>query len=890
MSKIAYHINKVESEAQKILVINLQAGEISRPLSGAQWKKNASAKEDVLALNFLIEEEIKYQKRLTGKNLNDLSLISSAFHVPFSQTTPALKLLAATGGLYFNQRQIVCDFYGKSEIVYRVEEEQDLIKISVEIKTSLQSFNLSECHFVCPGPPAWFIKDISLKFFPDETPWTTIKKALAGNLKIEDIQEEGEKIIYVGNSQEKLKHSLEPLPLLTLKDQTGAFADLWMSYGEECVPYHEPKKISGERLLKSEANWEKDLLETEFIKKNVGTSHYYCPMDKISKSLGFLLELGWQIKDWKGRRLIPFGKSNFNMEALQNTIQIKGKIKFEDFDVDISQVAGAFNRKEKFLQLTSTTVTLLPSSIENPGLNQLLEESELVGNTLHLKRSQIGILNDLIPEKTDVEMDAELMALRERLQSFEKINVSPPDTSFKGTLRSYQQQGVDWLAFLYDYGFHGILADDMGLGKTVQVLAFLSRLELTAPILIVLPTSLIFNWRKEIERFLPEYSILIHHGATRGQHLAEKPGFQFILTSYTTLRLDLNLFRTIDFQCVILDEAQVIKNANTITAQAVCQLKSKFRLSLTGTPLENHLNELWSHFHFLIPDLFKDAKEFENELLAGASDSRFLKRIKKKIHPFILRRKKEDVAKDLPDKIEQIVWIEMAETQQKLYDSFLSGVRGNLLKKVQSEGVSKHRMEVLEAILRLRQICCHPALVSSLLDETSLCESAKLTALLQDLETVIEEGRKVLVYSQFTSMLQLISKEVKKREWKYVYLDGSTPDREKVVTEFQENPATQLFLISLKAGGIGLNLTAADYVFLYDPWWNEAAENQAIDRVHRIGRKETVFAKRYITVSSIEEKMMTLKAHKRHLISEIFDEEGSPSSVTIEDLAFLLES
>jgi SNF2 family DNA or RNA helicase len=320
----------------------------------------------------------------------------------------------------------------------------------------------------------------------------------------------------------------------------------------------------------------------------------------------------------------------------------------------------------------------------------------------------------------------------------------------------------------------------------------------------------------------------------------------------------------------------------------VIQLHAQFRLAITGTPIENHIMELWSHFRFLMPDLLGEEASFASEVQAGGSDPRFFQRIKRKIHPFLLRRKKEEVAKDLPDKVEQVVWIEMESQQRRIYEDFLAGVRGNLIKKVESDGISKHRMEILEAILRLRQICCHPLLVSNPFDEECQ-ESAKMTALLQDVETVVGEGKKLLIYSQFTSMLGLIAKQLRDNGWRYVYMDGTTIDREKVVLEFQENSAIPIFLMSLKAGGIGLNLTAADYVFLYDPWWNVAVENQAIDRAHRIGRKDTVVAKRYVIVESIEEKMMKLKVEKDSLAANLLDEQGGGLTLSAEDLLFLLE-
>lgn len=851
---LLYHINKTSSEEKNGLVIDLYDGEATQPLSETQWKKRAQTKEDLQALAFLLRSPSPCRSVV----------------IPFKDSLHALKLLAATGRLYFNQKQIVCDFFGKSTLYYVVDETK---VITARVKTSLGDFDIGSCNYICRGPPAWFIKDISLKFFSEEVSWQELKAAMNGTVAYEDIQN-SPNLAYIGNAKEIIRQSQGPLPILKLKDRTGAFADLWMDYGSgRQFSIHDLQRRDF-RDLASESLWEKDLFETDFIKKNVGSSQYYCPLDKVAKSLGFLLELGWKIEDWRGNRLVKAGTVDCRLEQIGERIHLKGKIDFDTFEVDVSTVAGAFNRKELFLQIAPQTTALL--SMDDKSLQHFLEEGELVGDTVSVKRQHVGLLTDL-----HVKMDGDL---KEKLLSAKQICLSPPGNLFQGSLRPYQQEGVNWLSFLYESGFHGILADDMGLGKTVQVLAFLSRLEAARPILIVLPTSLLFNWRKEIELFLPSFSIIAYHGQERTSHAAALQKYQIVLTSYATLRLDLPLLSKLEWECVILDEAQAIKNAHTQTAQAVCKLKARFRLSLTGTPIENHLNELWSHFHFIMPELFEDEADFEREVSAGQSDSRYIHKIKRKIRPFILRRKKEEVAKDLPEKVEQVVWIELPAAQRQAYDEFLSGVRNNLMKKVRADGTSKHRMEILEAILRLRQICCHPALAS-----LEVFESGKLNTLLQDIDTVVDEGRKVLVYSQFTSMLQLISKELRSRGYDFAYLDGSTVDREKVVTQFQEDPAIKVFLISLKAGGTGLNLTAADYVFLYDPWWNEAAENQAIDRVHRIGRKNTVFAKRYVTIETIEEKMMSLKANKKKTIGEIFDGDWEASSISLEDLSSLLD-
>ena len=815
-------------------------------------------------------------------------------HFPYSQTFQMLKFLATEGELYFNEKSIVIDLFGRAQFYYLVKTVDGKNDVQGFIKTSSQEFPLSSCDFICGGPPHWFIKGFSLKFLSTSLSYRDFKGAFEGSIRsAHELEEEARsepdapRLVFFENSRLILLQEQDPLPILVLKDRSGAFADLWMDYhagNDKWVAFHRPHELPinrRKRHVESEKLWEKDLLETGYIKKIVDTTHYYCSLDQVAKSLAFLLELGWQVFDYQKNRVVRHTHVDLRAESADRFITVKGKIQFDTFQADISKVAGAFNRRERFVQLGSGVVGLLPAQWEHQALDQLIEDASIVGETLRLNKGRF--LSDLM-EGSSLTLDTSLNALKDKLQSFKQIEASSPGKDFIGHLRPYQQQGLNWLSFLYENGFHGMLADDMGLGKTVQVLAFLSRLELNSQVLIVVPTSLIFNWHREIARFIPKWPVTIHHGCRRSKVLGVEPGI--ILTSYSTLRLDLPLFLEKEFNCAILDEAQAIKNPHTQIFQAIKKLQSRFRLEMTGTPVENHLQELWAHFHFLIPELFGNETAFAAEIQASGSDSRFLSRIKKKIKPFLLRRKKEEVAQDLPEKIEQIIWLEMGEKQRGVYDAFLSGFRGNLIKKVEQEGMAKHRMEILEAILRLRQICCHPLLVTAQQAEPCL-ESAKLEMLMQDLETIQEEGRKALIYSQFTSMLGLISQALTKKNRPYAYLDGNTLNREKVVDEFQQNPSLSFFLISLKAGGVGLNLTAADYVFLYDPWWNESIENQAIGRAHRIGRKETVIAKKYVMIETIEEKMMKLKAAKKALAADLIEGEGD-SQFNEEDLMFLL--
>lgn len=811
--------------------------------------------------SYHIDKELTYQEDaliIQGKGtvvppLLKWRLRGDLYRVPFSQSLEIFTILAGTGQLYLGERSLVCDFFAQVEFLYSVKKET----IRGFLLSKGQKIDIQECDLICPY---WFIRGIVLKPIAHPPSKKILKELLEGKAKLEDLEGENGTIEY--------EEPLQPNPVLVLKDRSGAFADLWMDYANQRFPYHETKGF--QRKHEMEKGWEKDLLETGFIKKNVGSSHYFCPMDKVSKSLTFLLEIGWQIEDFQGRKLFKQGNIDFDLQKDPLQLVVKGKICFGEYETDITNVVGAFNRNERFVELAQNCVGLI--ALEGSGLDVLAEEGEYAKDSIKIDQNKMGLLS-------------EFPAFKTHLTAFTELSEVELGTTFEGKLRPYQHVGVNWLSFLYKNRLHGILADDMGLGKTVQVIAFISTLaRLEKPSLVVLPTTLIFNWKKEFEKFLPSVSLSIHHGPSRTKDLDELQKKQLILTTYRTLAVDIFLLKKVEYQVLILDEAQAIKNSKSQTAQAVCSLHSQFRLSLTGTPLENHLGELWSHFKFLIPDLFGKEQDFAANLKAGESDLRYLQRIKKKIRPFILRRKKEEVAKDLPEKIEQVVWVEMEESQRAIYNQFLMGFRKRLLKKVETDGLAKHRMEVLEALLRLRQICCHPLLIG---EEGGM--SSKMETLLNDIENVVEEGRKALVYSQFTTFLSLLGKDLKEKNIPYAYLDGQTAHREKVVTQFQEDQNVPLFLISLKAGSVGLNLTAADYVFLYDPWWNEAAENQAIDRAHRIGRKDQVIAKRYVALESVEEKIMKLKKHKRELITHLLDDELPTTSFTAEEILSLFE-
>ncbi len=447
-------------------------------------------------------------------------------------------------------------------------------------------------------------------------------------------------------------------------------------------------------------------------------------------------------------------------------------------------------------------------------------------------------------------------------------------------LRPYQRGGLDWLQFLRSQGLGGILADDMGLGKTLQVLAHLLTEKLAGrcdkPSLVIAPTSLLPNWRRELARFAPQLSLLVLHGKQRLEDFPRIPQFDLVLTSYALLGRDLEQLQSHDYHLLILDEAQHIKNPRAKTSRSAMRLNADQRLCLSGTPMENHLGELWSQFHFLMPGLLGEEKHFRRlfrQPIEEHGDDSRRQALRRRIAPFVLRREKAQVAADLPPKSEIITEVELIGAQRDLYESLRVGTRKSLFAEIDKRGLKRSRIQILDALLKLRQACCDPRLLK--LDSAARVKSsAKLDLLTEILPEMVAEGRRILLFSQFTSMLALIEQRLEKLGLTHVKLTGRSRDRDTPVQVFQRGEAP-LFLISLKAGGTGLNLTAADTVIHYDPWWNPAAEQQASDRAHRIGQDKPVFIYKLIAHGTVEEKILALQQRKQALLQKLFDGRGA---------------
>ncbi|MBI3561618.1 MAG: DEAD/DEAH box helicase [Gammaproteobacteria bacterium] len=509
--------------------------------------------------------------------------------------------------------------------------------------------------------------------------------------------------------------------------------------------------------------------------------------------------------------------------------------------------------------------------------------------------AQLAELEDALGQNTQWHGGERQRTLGRQLKAFDGIKAVSIPNNLQATLRPYQQLGLNWLQFLREYQLAGILADDMGLGKTIQALAHLlceknsGRMDL--PSLVVAPTSLMYNWRAEAERFAPELRVLVLQGSERKQHFNALRDYDLILTTYPLLPRDQDVLLAQRYHLMILDEAQNIKNPTAKASQLVRQLQARHLLCLTGTPLENHLGELWAQFDFLMPGLLGNDKEFRRLFrtpIEKHNDKPRLARLVRRVSAFMLRRTKQEVATELPPKTEIIQTIELSGAQRDLYESIRLAMHEKVRDAIRAQGISRSHIIILDALLKLRQVCCDPRLLK-LSNAKNLRHSAKLDWLMDALPELIAEGRRILLFSQFTSMLALIEDALSKQQLDYVKLTGDTKQRATPIQRFQAGKVP-LFLISLKAGGTGLNLTAADTVIHYDPWWNPAVENQATDRAHRIGQDKPVFVYKLITSGTVEEKILQMQARKQALADSLFSAGGEAGkALSADDLEALFE-
>jgi len=613
-----------------------------------------------------------------------------------------------------------------------------------------------------------------------------------------------------------------------------------------------------------------------------------------------LLKHGWKVEA-EGKLLRRAAGFNFQVVSGIDWFEIRGDVHFGDTEMSLPELLKALRKGSSTVRLGDGSFGVLPEDwLKQQGF--LLKLGEVQEDHLRFRKSQALMIDLFLQAQPQASCDELFEKLRNKLRSYRGIKPIEAPPGFVGSLRGYQREGLGWFDFLDEFAFGGCLADDMGLGKTVQVLALLERRrngspgraagkkrtrQGPVPSLVVVPKSLVFNWKEEAARFTPELRVRDYTGPGRGKDTKDFDRFDVVLTTYGTMRNDIALLKEYRFDYTVLDESQIIKNAGSVTAKAARLLQGRRRLALSGTPIENHLGELWSLFEFLNPGMLGGVSFFKRHLKSRESldeDTRTL--LARYLRPFILRRTKEQVAPELPDKVEQTLFCQLESRDRRRYDELKRYYQSTLQQRIESDGLGKAKIQVLEALLRLRQAACHPGLLDK---RNSSRSSAKLDLLLQHLEDSVAEERKALVFSQFTSLLQILRSRLDQLGFVYEYLDGKTRDRARRVKRFQQDPECRLFLISLKAGGLGLNLTAAEYVFLLDPWWNPAAEAQAIDRTHRIGQDKKVFAYRLIAKDTVEEKVLELQKSKRELAEAIISQDNRLiGDLSRDDLTLLL--
>ncbi|HEY0176049.1 MAG TPA: DEAD/DEAH box helicase, partial [Pedobacter sp.] len=553
------------------------------------------------------------------------------------------------------------------------------------------------------------------------------------------------------------------------------------------------------------------------------------------------------------------------------------EVKYGNQKLSLKQLHRSIRNKDKFVKLGDGTMGILPQEWIDK-LTDYFNAGEISGDSIHTPKTNFSAISDLYEQEVlSSEVKMELSAYRTKISNFRNIEQVEVPGELNAVLRDYQKEGLNWLNFLDEFGFGGCLADDMGLGKTIQIIAFIlsqRRKDHQNTNLIVVPATLIFNWQAEILKFAPDLKVHTIYGADRIKEIAAFNAYEVILTSYGTLLYDIGWLKKYFFNYVFLDESQTIKNPGSLRYNAARLLQSRNKIAITGTPIENNTFDLYGQLSFACPGLLGTKQFFRDHYSTPIDKFKDNKRaiaLKKKVSPFILRRTKREVAEELPDKTEMVIYCEMGTAQKNAYDACKNEYRKFLLSE-KEEDLPKHTLHVLKGLTQLRQICNSPSLLKD--EQLHGVASSKISMLMEEIGSHSPQ-HKILVFSQFVSMLDLIRKELIARNISFEYLTGQTKNRGKRVENFQENEEVRVFLISLKAGGTGLNLTEADYVYLVDPWWNPAAENQAIDRCYRIGQKKNVVAVRLICPDTIEEKIMKLQETKKELVSDIIQTDSA---------------
>lgn len=724
--------------------------------------------------------------------------------------------------------------------------------------------------------------------------YSFIKKADKKVLKDQGILNQSEKLLYLSESDNYIL--LTPV----------------MLYGEVEFPVLSKRSLfvqlpNGERVIAERNTWAEQgfirLLQGlhEGFGEEIHQDFYYIHRNEFLNN-GWFLDAFEKLRSENveilGFSQLSNNRFNPNKAKISTGIisgidwfDVSTKVSFGKEEARLEDIQKAVMNKSRYVKLGDGSQGILPQEWIDR-MAAFFRSAEINGDLLRIHKSNFQVVDELFRDEViDDKIRLELQHFGNKLANFHSISQTRVPKKLKATLRDYQKEGLNWLNFLDEFGFGGCLADDMGLGKTVQIIAYLLlQIEKgnTKPNLIVLPTSLLFNWKAELKKFAPHLTYFELYGTGRDVKNTDFSKYNLVLTTYGTVLNDIEELRKVEFNCVVLDESQAIKNPASKRYKAVRLLQGRQHIVMTGTPIENNTFDLYAQLSFAMPGIFGSPKQFADLYstpIDRFQDTARAKELQKKIHPFILRRTKKQVAKELPEKTEMVLFCEMGAEQKRVYEAYKKEFQVFLQTRSEEE-LSQNSMHILQGMTKLRQICNSPETLSD--DSYYGSESAKIAELMEQIEEKKSE-HKILVFSQFVTMLDLVKTQLDNRGVKYAYLTGQTSDRQAQVDQFQNDDETRVFLISLKAGGTGLNLTRADYVFLVDPWWNPAVENQAIDRAYRIGQEKHVVAVRLITPGTIEEKIMELQSRKKELADDLIHTDTSMlKALKREDLLGLL--
>jgi superfamily II DNA or RNA helicase len=813
---------------------------------------------------------------------------------------------------------------------FRRNEEEIRYFPTIKYQNMRIEFMFKNAEIIC-NHPAWMMLDDTLYYFdkeiegkkllpflnkryiaiPRSSEQPYFEKFVAPLIEKHHVYAEGFKII-------NEKHEAVPILKPIYVEGGVSQLQLYFRYADYIFPYGDGRLVSvrieknGDdysfHRVKRSITWEKGKLQqledlglktVSSLFQNLEVSvdeeeadRSFSVFEWLNQHHDQLIADGFELEQPDGGKRYLFGNSKIDLQVKENNdwFDIYAVVHFGPYQIPFMELRNhILNRKKEFL-LPSGEIAVIPEKWFSQYGNLLaFAESD---KNLKLRKHHVGLINDLSDgEMAGISINRKL----QRLVDFEEMEEVAMPVNFTGTLRHYQQAGYNWFHFLKDYHFGGCLADDMGLGKTIQTLALLQKNKEDAEAagrtntsLIIMPTSLIYNWLNEATKFTPQLRLMVHTGTFRNKMPEVFGNYDVVITTYGITRIDIDVLKEFFFDYIILDESQNIKNPSSKSYKSVKQLKSANKLILSGTPVENSVNDLWTQMSFINPGLLGSQQFFLNDFVTPIEkkkDEDKARKLQAIIKPFVLRRTKEQVATELPPKTENLFYCQMSEEQANVYEEVKSEYRNELLKSLEDGTFAKSQMQVLQGLIKLRQIANHPAMI----DENYEGDSGKFESVTHTLNNVLDGGHKVLIFSQFVKQLTIYRNHFEQENIPYLYLDGSTQNRGEIVKKFQEDEKTRVFLISIKAGGVGLNLNEADYVFILDPWWNPAVEQQAIDRTHRIGQTKNVFIYKFISKDTVEEKILALQQRKLSVARALITtEESFIKSLSAEDIKEIL--